>query len=347
MLRLWMSLLLIISFCTSCRSCRFNYCVQGADEFVIDSYQIRQGKLAILEMQGEPLGELPPDAMCEYKDTVCEDDILSIVVYHPSRRDLMDAMNFINNSVGFRVVNGCIDIPDIPSVNVLGLTLEQTKDTLQEEFSSHIKDIELFVSYKDRLIRKIDFTGLGVIPNLPVDGKMRLYEALSKARVPGNANLFKSYVVRDGVQLPIDMHQLMNLGDMSQNIVMKGGDKIYIADPAESNVMVMGEVLSPRPVPVPSGSISLREALVSAGGIPFTGNRNCIQVIRGSLVRPKIYVLSWEHIIHLPNESLLLIPGDTVFVAEKPITEWNRFISQLFPTYQGFQMSRDLYLLLP
>jgi polysaccharide export outer membrane protein len=89
--------------------------------------------------------------------------------------------------------------------------------------------------------------------------------------------------------------------------------------------------------------MSLREALVSAGGIPFTGDRQNIQVIRGNLQCPKIYVLAWEHIVHLPNDSLLLMPGDTVYVSEKPITQWNRFIEQLLPSFQGFMMGYGVY----
>jgi polysaccharide export outer membrane protein len=124
---------------------------------------------------------------------------------------------------------------------------------------------------------------------------------------------------------------------MKQNIVMQGGDKVYIADPGASSVMVMGEVGCERVIPLPTGSIPLRHALAQAGGIPYTGDKSYIQVIRGNIARPKIYTLSWEHVIHLPNDSLLLMPGDIVYVAAKPITEWNRFISQLVPSFGGLQ----------
>ncbi len=53
-----------------------------------------------------------------------------------------------------------------------------------------------------------------------------------------------SYVVRNGEPLPVDLFKLMNQGDMSQNIVMRGGDKIFIANPRDANVMIMGEVFS-------------------------------------------------------------------------------------------------------
>lgn len=317
----------------------------GADEFVIDSYKIRQGKLAILDMEGVDVGDLPCDAMDEYQDVISEDDILNIAVYHPKRRDVMDNIQFINDQVGFRVNQGKVDLPDIQPILVAGLTLEEARLTIQDCYRKNIQDVEVFLNYKSRLSHKVELTGAVAVPVIPVDGRIRLYEVLAVARVPNYVNLFKSYVVREGVQLPIDLYKLMNQGDMSQNIVMRGGDRIFIANPADTNVMVMGEVGSPRAVSLPYGFMSLREALVSAGGIPFTGNRDCIQVIRGNLQNPKIYVLSWNHIIHLPNDSLLLMPGDTVYVSEKPITQWNRFIDQLLPSCVGVQAAYGTYRL--
>lgn len=335
-------LFFLLALCACSRPC-YKYDVFGADEFVIDSYKIRQGKLAILDMEGIEVADLPCEAMDEYQDVIAEDDILNIAVYHPKRRDVMEAIQFINERVGFRVNQGKVDLPDIPPIQVAGLTLEEARQVLQDSYQEHIQDIEVFLNYRTRLSRKVELTGAVSVPVIPVDGKIRLYEVLAIAQVPNNANFFKSYVVRDGVQLPIDLYKLMNQGDMSQNIVMRGGDRIFIANPADTTVMVMGEVGSPRAINLPYGFISLREALVSAGGIPFTGNRDCIQVIRGNLQNPKIYVLSWDHIIHLPNDSLLLMPGDTVYVSEKPITQWNRFIDQLLPSCLGVQTAYGTY----
>lgn len=331
-------LLVLLVCATSCQHRACDYAVMGPDEFVIDSYTIRQGKFAILEMMGVEVEELSLDAMCEYKDVIAEDDILNIAVYHPKRKDLMESIQFINQTVGgFRVHKGKIDLPDIPSVTVAGLTLEEARAKIREVFLEQIQDIEIFVTYQNRLTRKVELAGMVQHANVPVDGKMRLYDVIANAHIPPDANLFMSYVIRDGSPMAVDLYKLMNEGNMCQNIVMRGGDKVFIANKADSNVMVMGEVNHPKPVQLPYGFMSLREALVNAGGIPFTGNRRHIQVIRGNLQCPKIYVLAWEHIVHLPNDSLLLMPGDTVYVSAKAITEWNRFISQLLPSAQAFQ----------
>lgn len=338
----WLLILLFLTACAPTNYCE--YPIMGADEFVIDSYKIRQGKLAILEMEGIEIEDMPCGAMDEYKDTIAEDDLLNIVIYHPSRRDLMEAIQFINQSVGgFRVKEGSVNLPDILPVLVGGLTLEEASVKLQQQFRSQMSDIEVFITYQDRLKSKVELTGMVSTAAIPVDGKLRLYETIAIARIPPDANLFMSYVMRCGRPLPIDLHQLINEGDMCQNIVMRGGDKIFIASPKDGLAMVMGEVFRQGPIALPYGFISLREALVSVGGIPFTGDKRHIQVIRGNLLCPKIYDLSWEHIVHLPNDSLLIMPGDTIYVSAKPITEWNRFIEQLLPTSVLFHSGHRMY----
>ncbi|MGM0439806.1 MAG: polysaccharide biosynthesis/export family protein [Chlamydiota bacterium] len=328
------AILVVLSFLTmvSC-GCpkRYGYEKYKADEFVIDSYKIRQGKLSILEMEGESLEPFDPAYLEEFKDYIHNDDILKVAIYHPSRSDISAAVQSIGNAIGFKVVDDKITLPELEPITVAGLTLEEARLKIQNKYLEQIRDIEVFLDYKERLVKRVEIAGL-VSATIPVNGRLRLYETLAQVGVPTSANLFQSYLIRDGQPLPVDFTRLLKEGDLSRNIVMRGEDKIYIADPKASQAMLMGEVGSPRSVSLPDGYMSLRELLVNAGGIPYTGNKKCIQVIRGNLTKPKIYTLSWEHIVHLPNDSLLVIPGDTVYIGAKPITEWDRFISQLLGT---------------
>lgn len=333
----------LVWLCCSCSESRFHYDLYGADEFVLDSYIIGQGKLAILEMEGKEIGVRPSKALSECQDNITEGDLFAIYIYHPVRQDIADTIAKISEKAGFEVQQGQIQLPSLPPVQVAGLTLLEAQERLRCAFSSHHNDISVFLSYRDRLMRKVELTGQVAVPHVPVNAKTRLYDVIAQAKIPPNANLFMSYVLRDGEKLAIDLHKLINEGDLSQNIYMRGGDKIFIADSSQSRVMVMGEVTHPRAVNLPNGFISLREALVEAGGIPYTGNRNHIQVIRGNLLCPKIYTLSWQHITHLPNDSLLLMPGDTVYVTETAITKWNRFISQLLPSLTIFRECNSCY----
>ncbi len=304
----------------------------GADEFVIDSYKIQKGKFAILKMQGIEPDELQSAYLEEEKDFIQNGDVLNIEIYHPSRLDLIASVKNIGVSIGFHVREGKIYLPDLGATEILGLTLEEAKEKIENRYKKEIDDIDVFISYKDRLVKKVELAGLVQLSSIPIDGKTRLFDVLSAAKPAANANFFKSYIVRDNKALSVDLNKLIKEGDMTQNIIMRGGDKIYIAESSSANLMVMGEVNKPTVIDLPTGYISIREALTKAGGIPYTGDKSYIQVIRGNIINPKIYILNWQHVLHLPNNSLLLMPGDIVYVASKPITEWNRFITQILPT---------------
>ncbi|NGX45874.1 MAG: hypothetical protein K940chlam2_01054 [Chlamydiae bacterium] len=330
---------LVILFSAGCTNPPYRgYHVYGAEDFVLDSYCIREGKYGILEMEGTCFEPLSEELLNEYADTIQNGDILSIIFYHPSRKELAAAITAISEKVGFQVIDGKITLPDFEAVEVEGLTLNKAKEALDSALRSEMQDAETYVAYKDKAERRVELMGLVSTSSIPVNGKLRLFETLSRAKVPPSANLFKSYVVRDSRLLPVDLQRLVQEGDMSQNVVMQGGDKVYIAEPSASNFMVMGEVGKPQVIDLPSGSMPLRQALAQAGGISFTGDRRFIQVIRGNLIHPKVYTLNWKHIVELPTNSLLVMPGDIVYVAATPIAEWDRFVNQILPTIVGLDI---------
>lgn len=314
--------------------------VVGADEFVLDSYQIRKGKFSILELEGKKMSSLPPYLLEEYPDTIEEGDVLKVALYNPRRLDLSTCVEEIGHKIGYVVTNGNIELPGLPPIRVANLTIEKARRKMESAYGLEVADTEIFLGYQERKLRKVEMIGLVKNPSISIDGQTRLFDVLCRAQIPTDANLFKSYVVRDGQLLPVDLHQLVVEGDMSQNIVMRGGDKLYIAPPQAATLMVMGEVGKEQLVNLPSGYMPLREALALAGGIPYTGNKRSIQVIRGNVISPKIYTLSWEHVVQLPTQSLLVMPGDIVYVAATPIAQWNRFVTQIFPTLTGIELLR-------
>lgn len=329
---------------SSCVSPVYESTTFDIQEFTNDSQQIAQGKFAILAFE-EKETVCYLDAHDLNDEMVVEGDELSITLYCPKRPDRVAAMETINQRAGFRVCNGLICLPHLSTIEVNGLTLEGVRNRIQEGYRKQLPDAQVFVNFKKRRERFVQVIG-AENSMIAVDGRTRLSEVLAKAHFSPYANLFKSYVMRNGEQLPIDLYQLVHEGDESQNIVMQGGDQIFIASVKDASIMVTGEVGDPIVIPVIYGFISLREALAVASGIPFTGDKNCIQVIRGGITRPKVYCLAWNDIMRVPNQSLLLMPGDVVFISERPLTQWNRFIDQLQPSTDTMQTTYNLYELI-
>ena len=269
-------------------------------------------------------------------------DELSIALYNPSRDDRVNALRTINQTAGFRVCDGTIALPHLGLIEAEGLTLNELRERVQSVYREQLPDGKIFLNFKKKKERFVQIIGArkGMVS---VDGGTRLNEVLAKAVIPPRINLFKSNVMRDGNQLPVDLYKLIHEGDETQNIVMQGGDQIFLAQGSDGAVLVTGEIAKSTIIPVPYGMISLREAIAIAGGIPFTGDQSCIGVVRGDFIRPKVYCLNWKELNHVSNQSLLLMPGDVVLISEKPITQWNRFIDQLQPSLSNMQTTYDIY----
>src|SRR5206468_3104928 len=124
-------------------------------------------------------------------DVIHEGDNLNITLYHPSRQDVVQAVQMINTNIGFQVINGSVTLPDIGSVELAGLTLDQAKKALERHYAQHIHNTEVFLTYKDRKERKVELAGLVSTPTIPIDGRIRLFEVLALAKVPTDANFFK------------------------------------------------------------------------------------------------------------------------------------------------------------
>ncbi len=317
--------------------------MSNVEEFVLDSYAINEGKYAILEMVGFENTKLNPKLLEEKIDLIEDEDILNIEIFHPIRKDLINLIKNTSQSNGFVVIDGKIFLPNLDYIDLANLTLKQAKEKIQQRYSKEISNIEVFVSFNKRKEKKVEVTGI-VCDEVEINAKTRLFDVLTKIKIPPNANLFKSYLLREGSFLPVDFYKLLKKGDMSQNIVMSDKDKIYIAQSNSSKIYILGEVPFQRAIDIPDGKISLKEAIAEAGGVLPTADKSFIQIFRANIQNPKIYLLNWDYITKLPNTSLNLIEGDIVYIATKPLVDWNRFVTQILPTvslidsaYRGFK----------
>lgn len=317
----------------------------GIDEFIADSSFIASGQLINLQSNdgcNNDDASLNIDPILDFQDLIIEGDILFVQLYYPERPDHVQAFNLINDQIGFSVSEGSICLPHLGIVEVIGMPLSQAQEKIQQLYFKELKTGQIFVGFKTRKERQVQIIGSGT-SMVSIKGGARLSEVLAKADLSPHSNLSRSYLIRNNKRLPIDFYKLIHEGDASQNIILRGGEQIFIAKPDEVSVMVMGEIRKPHIIPIPYGSVALLEALAITKGILFTGDQSHIYVIRGEINRPKIYDLAWEELIRQPNRSGLLMKGDVVVITEKPITQWNRFINQLQPSITCLQSGARVF----
>lgn len=100
-------------------------------------------------------------------------------------------------------------------------------------------------------------------------------------------------------------------------------------------VYVTGEVPKPSRFTMPFAEPAyLADALMNSGGIaPSTGNPSQVYVLRQGPERMTAWRLDASNALNLVLATKFeLRPADVVFVAEQPVTSWNRLVQQIVPS---------------
>jgi polysaccharide export outer membrane protein len=176
---------------------------------------------------------------------------------------------------------------------------------------------------------------------------MTVSEAISRAggAVP-DSDLSNVTLARDGKLYKIDVLALYEKGGSGQNLLLKDGDVLNIADRKDNKVFMIGEVGRQQALQINKGRMSLSQALAEAYGVDFNSSRpGDIYVIRPGDFKPEIFQLNAES----PDALILgdqfpLQPHDTVFVGTAGVTQWSRVLNQILPGSFTSIMSRAAFM---
>ena len=150
------------------------------------------------------------------------------------------------------------------------------------------------------------------------------------------ADLEHSILIRNGEILPVDFRKAIERGDALNNVRIRKGDYVYIAQRMESSVMICGEVKSPHKRLYEPG-MGLVETLTAAGWMQETHWKHVI-IIRDSLADPKLYKVDIDGILAGKRRNVPLKAGDIVYVPKDDLSEYNVFVKKLLPTAQIFSL---------
>jgi polysaccharide export outer membrane protein len=234
--------------------------------------------------------------------------------------------------------DGHVYLPVVGKLGAAGLTLTQFEHALRERAATFVVNPQVSVEILEHASQK--FHVLGSVRNpgtFPVDGDTTLLEALSLAGgTDDDGNIEAATVVRAGELMPINLGDLVKRGDVSRNVYMRAGDVVYVPDGSQDKVYVLGEVQTPKVVPIEQGRMTLAEALAAAGGPTPARARRELAVIRGGYAKPIVYRLDLEKAL-VVDDQVLLRPGDRVVVAPTGLSTASRYMQQILPFLMGAQ----------
>lgn len=224
--------------------------------------------------------------------------------------------------------DGTITYLQARQVPAQGKTIDELRVELSERLSAYHRDPMIMVT-PAKLGNKT-YTILGeVVKNgsYPLTRPTTLLEALALAGgfnvgslgldASELADLRRSFVVRNGRKLGVDLEALYLRGDFSQNISLQPNDYIHIASLVRNEIFVLGKVSAPGVYPIRNGMTAMG-AVSAAGGFSQTAWRNRVLVVRGKLHQPDCHVVQLNKTMHGAAADMAVEPGDLIFVSMRP-----------------------------
>ncbi|MXS85113.1 sugar transporter [Nitrosomonas sp. HPC101] len=274
-------------------------------------------------------------------------DILSITVWdHPELT--IPAGEFRSAESAGNVVgeDGTFFYPYVGVVQAAGRTVEDIRAELTSRLSKYIEFVQLDVrvaAYRSQrvyVVGEVAQPGVQLVKDIP----LTVLEAINNAGgVNSDADLRNIILTRNDKTYNINLLNLYEGGDITQNVLLQHGDVLNVPDSALNKVFVLGEtnhfvaggaVGRSRSLVMNKARMTLTEALSEAGGFDQgTSDPSRIFVFRGGLGKPEIYHLDAKS----PDALLLadrfpLQPRDVIYVDRAEGIRWNQIIGQIQPT---------------
>jgi protein involved in polysaccharide export with SLBB domain len=181
---------------------------------------------------------------------------------------------------------GIVNVPETGrQIVVRGMTLEQFERRIGEEIRLGLRGASVSVTLKALRSISVLITGEVFAPGTyEMPSIVTLFNALYAAGGPSENGSFRNIrLKRANTNRSFDLYRLLINGDSSQDIPLQPGD-VIIVPPAESRVIVRGEVRRPAIYELMAGE-TLRNAVRYAGGAKPSGVTQRISV---ESVRPGI-----------------------------------------------------------
>ncbi|MDI5984997.1 polysaccharide export protein [Halomonas sp. M4R5S39] len=291
-----------------------------------------------------------------YEYRIGKGDVLSIIVYdHPeltipagSERSAAESGNIVHN-------DGTVFYPYIGHIDALGLTVAEVRDIITRGLEPYVAMPQVEVRVAEFNSQKVNVTGAVAEPGpMPIRNvPLTVLDAINLAGGPTEeANWHEVILTREGEEIRLSLHDMLNNGRLTQNRLLRDGDLLHVRDNANQKVYVMGEVRDAQSLPMGGSRLTLTDALSEAGGInEGSASASGIFVIRRA--SPESDKLATVYQLDARNATALMLgtefelqPTDVIYVTTTPLGRWNRVIRQLLPTvsslYQTTRMGSEL-----
>ena len=224
--------------------------------------------------------------------------------------------------------DGTVSYLQAKQIRAAGLTSPQLRSNMEQALAVYHRDPKLIVTPVELASKR--YTILGSIRErgtFALNRTTTLLEAIANSKgfesketsagVNDLADLKRSFVMRDGQRLPVDIERLY-AGDMRHDVVLRPDDYIYIASNQNTEAYVLGAVSKPGRVELTVPTTVTGAVAMAAGFDNDKAWKSRVLLVRGSMTAPQSKVIDLKAVLRGAEQDPVLNPGDIVYVHAKP-----------------------------
>jgi polysaccharide export outer membrane protein len=270
-------------------------------------------------------------------------DVLRIMVYNEA----------MINSLQTVYPDGRISPPFLPSLEVQGKTTDEIAAELRKGYAEvlHLKDPKVAVSIE--LYRPIRASISGAVLQSGTYDQFRPGEELvhlisrGGGTIPDRADLRRATLTRAGSKevIPINLYDLLIVGDKSQNYVLEDGDSLYVPFREFETINVQGAIAAPGSYPYKEGMTIIDAISMARGWIPIRSKMSEVIIMRkkpGAKRELVYYKVNYVKLLQRDmTQNMELMPGDSIYVSETKTPDINQITSIFSAIYYVDRLLRD------
>ena len=215
---------------------------------------------------------------------------------------------------------GAVSLPLLNTVDVYNLTAAEAEEKIENLYKEkYLHDPHITIHIKEHVSKQITLVGAIVQPGTyDYVSQRRLLDviAIASGLTPESGSI--AYITRENPSTKkrtsyyINLDELMKEGRMEQNMIVLGGDVIFI--PESGQCFVDGAVRKPGTYSLET-KMTITEALALAGGLASYADDDGIKLIRymGKGKKREIVTLSYSDLQGGVGDTLFLQDQDIIF----------------------------------
>jgi len=345
-LRRWGPLLLIFLFSLS--ACFQSTAIQGTP---VNQVATLEDRVPVTRMQTEQnLGALA--RMSEVKENAVFETVAGIPEYRIGAGDILEINSYTGEKVTTTPVTvdsrGRISFSFLDHLQVEGLTSSQLEKLLTTKLSAYVRNPRISVLVKEcnsksatiigefSLLRNVSY-GKGASGRINLKGRTTLTDLIALGGgYTLNADIKNVKLVRKGKAYLINLYDIIERGDESQNVIIDEADVVNIPELPTygERVYVLGEVNS-------QGIYPLKEAQDLLAALALAGNTNRQAKEENTLIvrgyepgkPPLVMMADVKSLLRKADisQNVRLKDGDLVYVPRMLIADINDWIVNITP----------------